>query len=200
MRRFLPLTLILAGLALPGLADAPPSGGGAPVGSVTTAGPAGVYVVTVNAPRGVRVHQTPTSVTFDWSGVDPSPTPTPEPGPTPDPGPTPTPVWGPVARVIVLYESSTLTGREPFCSQDCRVSLDTMPKDSKGLPSWRIWDKDVSNNLPEWSDALAKAKADFGASTEPKLYAFDTSGRMKVEPIPASMTTSQFNLLVGGLK
>jgi hypothetical protein len=194
--RILPVLMLLSlVLALPGRADGPPSGGGGTsVGSVVTTGPAGVYQLTVTAPGGVKIYQTPTSVTYDWSGYTPVP-PTPEPDPIP-PNPS---EWGPISRVLILYETSTLTGREAICSQDIRTALDALPKDSKGLPQWRIWDRDLTTTLPDWIKPLEAARADYGSKSEPVLYAVDTVGRLKSIPIPAATTPAQLVEIIKGV-
>ena len=126
--------------------------------------------------------------------IPPIPAPTPIPNPTPMPPPVP--AWGPLTRIIVLYESSKLTGKEAFYAQPVRDALNqTAPADSTGTPSWRIWDKDMDvSREPEWADAFAKAKADFaaatagiagifGGSSDPVLYAFDAAGKLKSIPL-----------------
>jgi hypothetical protein len=108
MRRTFPVLMLLCTLlATPGRSDSPPSGGGAPAGSVVMAGPAGVYTLTISVPAGVKVHQTATSIVFDWSGQpDPFIPPDPDPPPTPDPTPTPV-VSGKLWSVLIFPNPQT---------------------------------------------------------------------------------------------
>jgi hypothetical protein len=134
--------------------------------------------------------------------VTPAPTPIPVPPPVPSPTPIPAPIpppvpeWGPLAKIIIMYESSKLTGYEVFYTQTVRDALNQIaPPDSTQTPSWRIWDQNVdASREPTWADAVTKAKADFAAlsfnivsvfsaSSDPILYAFDASGKMKSIPL-----------------
>jgi hypothetical protein len=175
----------------------------APASGAVLTGPAGNYTVT--APRPVRVIYGPSSITIDWTGgIDPVPPPIP-PGPTPEP-PTPEPpvpvAWGPLARVIVLYESSLMTGREPIYSAKVAEALSkACPPDADGRPAWRVWDKDLDvTKEPTWVDAMAKARAALGAEPGPVLYAFDSAGRVKPVPLPPSLTPTEAIAAIEGLK
>jgi hypothetical protein len=191
-RRVIPIAVLA--LALPawgqdGLRSPPASG-------AVLSGPAGNYTVT--APRPVRVIYGPSSVTIDWTGgIDPTPPPTP-PGPTPDPPTPPTPEppkpeWGPLARVIILYESTAMTGREPIYAAGLADALTkACPPDTDGRPAWRVWDRDLDvSKEPSWLDAMAKAKAALGTNAGPVLYAFDGQGRAKEIPLPATMAPAE---------
>lgn len=206
IRRHLP-RIALAWLALATLApaDAPLGLAPAPGSGAVLSGPAGNYTVT--APRPVRVIYGPSSITIDWTGgIDPTP-PTPiPPGPTPEPPPPepppvpPTPAWGPLARVIVLYESSAMTGREPIYSTTTSEALSAVcPPASDGRPAWRIWDKDLDvSKEPGWSDAMAKAKAGL-TGVGPVLFAFDSDGRVKEIPLPPTLTPADAAVAIRGL-
>jgi hypothetical protein len=171
----------------------------APASGAVLTGPAGNYTVT--APRPVRVIYGPSSITIDWTGgIDPVP-----PGPTPEP-PTPEPpvpiAWGPLARVIVLYESSLMTGREPIYSAKVADALSkACPPDADGRPAWRVWDKDLDvTKEPTWVDAMAKARAALGADPGPVLYAFDAAARVKAVGLPPSLTPAEAISAIEGLK
>jgi hypothetical protein len=189
--------LLLLAIPLPAGSQEPTLRAAPASGAVLT-GPAGNYTVT--APRPVRVIYGPSSITIDWTGgIDPVPPgPTPEP-PTPEP-PTPT-VWGPLARVIVLYESSLMTGREPIHSPTFAEALSAVcPPDTDGRPAWRIWDDDLDvSREVSWVDAMAKAKASF-APPGPILYAIDAAGRVKDIPLPPTMTPAEAVTAIKGLK
>lgn len=147
--------------------------------------PAGRYEFTAPAP--VRIESGPGWIRFVWDG---SPGPLPPippvpPGPTPDPDPTPLPVqWGPLARIIVVYESSNLTGRDVLMSTAFREALSTVaPKGADNRPLWRIWDKDLDvSREPEWVAAMAKAKAEFSGD-KPILFGVDDSLRVRAIPL-----------------
>lgn len=196
IRRRLPIT-IAAWLALAALATADaPTPRAAPASGAVLSGPAGVYAVTAPAP--VRVIYGPSSITIDWTGgIDPTPvpvppTPVPPDPPTPEPPPVPVPAWGPLARVIVLYESSLMTGREPIYATSVSEALSAAcPAGPDGRPSWRVWDKDLDvSKEPTWVDAMAKAKAAL-SGPGPVLFAFDDKGRVKEVPLPATMTPAE---------
>lgn len=201
-RRRLPLFLSLLILTLPAWGQ---DGGPrlAPASGAVLSGPAGNYTVTAPAP--VRVIYGPSSITIDWTGgIDPTPPPVP-PGPTPDPPTPPTPeppvpAWGPLARVIVLYESSAMTGREPIYSTTTSEALSAVcPNASDGRPAWRIWDKDLDvSKETTWVDAMAKAKAAF-TPPGPVLYAFDGAGRVKEIPLPPTLTPADAATAIKGL-
>ncbi len=204
-RRHLP-TILAAWLALAALAPADTPPRLPPASGAVLSGPAGDYTVT--APRPVRVIYGPSSVTLDWTGgIDPTPPPVP-PGPTPDPTPPPVPptpeppvpAWGPLARVIVLYESTAMTGREPIYSPVVSEALSAAcPPDADGRPAWRVWDKDLDvSKESTWVDAMAKAKAAF-TPPGPVLYAIDTTGRVKPLPLPATMTPVEAVTAIKGL-
>lgn len=176
----------------------------APASGAVLYGPAGNY--TVSSPRAARIIYGPSSVTIDWTGgIDPTPPPTP-PGPTPDPPPPPTPeppkpAWGPLARVLILYESSVMTGREPIYAASLAEALSkACPPDADGRPAWRVWDKDLdATKEPSWLDTMAKAKAAIGTGNGPVLFAFDATGRAKEIPLPASMTPAEAITAIQGL-
>jgi hypothetical protein len=127
---------------------------------------------------------------------DPSPTPGPTPGPTPDPTPTPIPTpvaaFGPLARVLILYETSSATGREPFYSLDFVESIGRIVPVEDGVPAYRCWDFDVdASRMPGWSGAKVKSSSMFNRADGPHLVAFDAEGRTRLIPIPVDMTPEQ---------
>ncbi len=157
--------------------------------------------VTVDVPDGAthRIEITgPVRYVYGPTGLaitfGPAPTPAP-PTPSPpapvDPAP-PTPVaWGPLERIVILYESSKLTGRESIYSLTLKDAVDAVvAKGKDGYPRWRSWDKDlaapdatVTAEAAEWGRALAQAKAAQGKADEPILHAFDAQGRIKSIPL-----------------
>lgn len=145
----------------------------------TVSGPAGTYTVQTQGPT--KIVWAANSVVISW-GVDPGPGPDPvDPPAPPDP---PKPAFGPPRLAIMVYESSALTGREPLYSDDVRAALSkAIPAGADGRPAWRVWDRDVNASLePAFTDAFAKAKADFGDGSAPRLYVFDAEGRMQAIP------------------
>ncbi len=123
--------------------------------------------------------------------VPPDPTPVPPIPPAPDP---PAPTWGPLDRIVILYESAKTTGREPIYSTAVRDSMSAAtPTDSGGLPRWRVWDKDAVVPAadhaappawsPEWAAALTKAKSLQAGAETVNLYAFDAAGEVKTVPL-----------------
>lgn len=140
-----------------------------------------------------RIVYTGSSVWITF-GTSPSPTPAP---PTPAPAPEPLPpapvAWGPLERIVVLYESSKLTGRESIASltvRDAMTAVTTREDGPQKLPRWRVWDKDldapdatVTVERVDWSDALSDAKHAQGDSTDVILHAFDAKGRIKSIPL-----------------
>ena len=110
----------------------------------------------------------------------PAPPPPPVPPTPPTPPPTPDPPKPDVVgnlRVLMLYESSgAMTQEQRYTFYSTAKLLpylnDKCLKDTQGVPSWRFWDKDVnlSKETPEWTDAMAKAKAD--AKALPKVVVF----------------------------
>lgn len=140
------------------------------------------------------------------AGVDPGPTPTPTPAPTPTPTPTPTPeppvpAWGPLARILILYESEKLTGREAFYSTDVTDALSRVaPVGSDGRPAWRIWDDDLpTDGEPSWADAMARARAAFTDPSVPVLVAFDQQGRTKPYQLSSYATPELMVTLINSL-
>lgn len=143
-----------------------------------------------------RVHYSGRSVTIDFN-ADPFPPPPIPPGPTPVDPPVPVdppkpvdppaPAWGPLDRILILYETSKATGREVIYSQAFQDAITAAaPKDAGGWPRWRVWDKDAAApdataaaESAEWSAMLAKAKANQGATPEPIMYARDAKGEIR---------------------
>lgn len=139
-----------------------------------------------------RVHYSGKSVTIDFN-PDPLPPPPIPPGPTPDPVPPtpppdpPKPAWGPLDRILILYETGKATGREVIYSQAFQDAITAAaPKDAGGWPRWRVWDKDAAApdataaaESAEWAAMLAKAKANQGATPEPVMYARDAKGEIR---------------------
>lgn len=148
----------------------------------TVVGPPGTYTVQTQAQTTVEYGQG--WVRISWTGGPLPPIP---PSPIPIPPPVPPVVeWGPLDRVVVMYESTKLTGREPFYSLAVVDALNqTAPADATTkVPSWRIWDKDVdASREPDWADAMTKAKGGFDAEKGPVLYAVDKQGRLKTIPL-----------------
>lgn len=146
-----------------------------------------------------RVHYSGKSVTIDFSPdpippppIPPGPQPPPDPKPTPDPPkPPPQPTWGPLDRILILYETSKATGREAIYSQAFQDALtEVAPKDAGGWPRWRVWDKDMTApdataavESAEWSAVLAKARPEHGDKPEPVMYARDAKGGVAVVPL-----------------
>lgn len=158
-------------------------------------------------PAGLDVAFLTVVVTSDAPTPGPAPTPAPTPTPpppTPEPTPPPPPVpaWGPLAAVLVLYESQSLTGREAFYSTDSTDALTaTVPVGPDGRPAWRIWDKDLDvSREPTWVDRMARAKADYTNPAAPKLFAFDAQNRVKGLDLPPATTPEQFVAIVAALK
>jgi hypothetical protein len=158
--------------------------------------PAGTYQVVSVGPTTIDqgVKDGRQYVTISWVAMPPSPTPTPTPTPTPGPTPTPTPPpneFGPLARILTIYESASLTGREPMYSSVVIDALNQVapPDQATKVPLWRNWDKDLdptaiaSSPDASWSEAWRKAKADFAAGPDPVMYAFDAQNRMKKLPL-----------------
>lgn len=136
----------------------------------------------------------------------PAPTPGPTP-PSPTPGPTPPapePEWGPLERVLILYETSKATTREPFYSLDFVRGVSQVVPVVDGEPGYRCWDWDqpLASNTPKgWLDARAAALAAVDRSKGPHLFAFDTRGRMRPPvPIPEGMTVDQLLAEIKTLK
>ena len=155
--------------------------------------PAATYQVVTTGPTTIvqETRDGRTIVTFSWAYIPPTPVP-PNPGPGPGPTPIPPPdVFGPLARVLTLYESTELTGRGPMYSMTVVDALnDTVPADaSTRVPNWRNWDRDLNPgastdpNISAWVDVWTKAKLDYAKKTEPIMYAFDEAGRMKQLPL-----------------
>lgn len=118
-----------------------------------------------------------------FTTISPTPPPVPVPPPVPpvpvpvppEPEPAPSPVGN--MQVILLYESAqnitaaqrsvifSTTSVVPYLEAHCLKGTD-------GRAGWRFWDKDtqVSATLPEWVDAMTKAKAD--PTPLPKLVVF----------------------------
>ena len=110
--------------------------------------------------------------------VDPTPNPV-DPPPTPTPTPTPVPAWGPLAKIVVLYEADALTGREPWYYPDF---LDVV--DGAVGKQGRVYiDRDLEVTRADWADLVARAKAEHKGSADPILYAFDDKGRIKAQPL-----------------
>ena len=150
--------------------------------SVVITGPAGRYEI--EAPAPVRIERGPGWVRIVWDG-SPIPIPPIPPGPGPNPDPTPIPAqWGPLARIIVVYESSNLTGRDVLMSTTFREALSkTAPNGADGRPLWRIWDKDLDvSREPEWVPAMEKARAEFSGD-KPILFGVDESLRLQSIPL-----------------
>ena len=159
--------------------------------------PPGVYTLKVHA-VGKNYRPIIINIPLIVEAVNPPLPPTPEPpnppgpGPTPKPPPAPTPTvdFGPVARVLILYESSDQSGLESYNSLYVRQALNELtPEDRYGtgpVEAWRVIDEDSDfgqGDYPQWSDALAKAKA--SGITLPAAFVFDTSGRMDAWPVPS---------------
>jgi hypothetical protein len=107
----------------------------------------------------------------------------------PKPDEPPQPVWGPLDKVVVIYESSKWTGKEPVNDVSVRDALSLIvPKGSDQRPQWRIWDQDEpGDRYPGWATALAKAREAFKAGPgTPILCAFDAQDRLKEPTMDAS--------------
>jgi hypothetical protein len=120
----------------------------------------------------------------------PAPTPTPPQPPRP-PEPPPAPAWGPLARIVVLYESSEVTGREPWYSQAVRDALNATAPVEAGYRAWRIFDRDLDvSGDPVWVAPTAAAKA-HGPNDVPTLFAFDARGQIRTLPMHAGVSPTQ---------
>jgi hypothetical protein len=126
------------------------------------------------------------------------PVPTPVDPPPVDPPPS---QWGPLARFLVLYESSKLTGRESFYAQDVIEALTATAPAENGHAGWRIWDKDLDAiREPAWLPAFEAAKADYVTATNPRLYAFDAQNRMQVVELNDGFSPEQVALTIRGFQ
>lgn len=139
-------------------------------------------------------------VTFEGAGPTP-PTPPVPPGPEPPvpPGPTPvpTPDFGPPARVLLLYETSEMTGREPFTGEEFRDSMISLV----GADGYRHWDYDIDPGLlPGWSEAKAEAMSEHGPAEGPAVFVWDKAGKMRVVEPAADQTTEAFVAAIKGGK
>ena len=144
----------------------------------TVVGPPGTYTVQTTSATTVDYGDGWVRISWDGGPLPPIPVP-----PVP-PGPTPTPVveWGPIDRILTLYESTKLTGREPFYSMTVIDAFNAVaPSDpATKVPNWRIWDKDLDvTREPAWGKLIAEARSGFNADNGPMLFAADTKGRVK---------------------
>lgn len=158
--------------------------GGEPV----VTGPPGRYTIRAHAIVGTAfedARQVEAALAIEITPrVGPSPTP---PGPNP---PTPGTI-GPVARIIVLYESASSDGDEPFrAMQVVQAMRDMVGVDSYPggvvIPSYRIWDDDTdASREPEAvRSAYGQAKASRANNDPATVYLFDAEGRMDSFPVP----------------
>lgn len=200
MRRILTALVFLA-LACPTLGQdasrpAPAGRADAPTPLMALA-PTGQYVLTL--PPSAVVTLSPGRIVVDLNGPAPQPTP---PGPTPTPTPvpvppSPTPVPPPVptpqakiSRVIVVYDplAPLPAGQTAISlSSEVRRWLDaTCDKSQDGRPAYRHWtsDVDVEDESADWREAWAAVKEDVAAGGLPKLYVFDSAGRVRKTSLP----------------
>lgn len=152
-------------------------------------GPPGEYEVIAGVVIAGRVVFLGHSFEVAGDTPDPTPTPTPTPGPTPDP-------MGPVERVLILYESSDLTGREPWTSAPVRDAIDAIVAedrypDGQVVEAARYVDDDVSfdRELEVWRsarrDAAAILKAE-PAATLPRVFVFHGGSGLRHFAAPAT--------------
>jgi hypothetical protein len=155
--------------------------------TVVVTGPPGRYTIRVDAILGSTFEDArPVSAALpvEIVGVTPRP-PAPGPGPTPPPtpAPEPTPEFGPLSRILILYESSRKTGREVYLDpmvRDTMTELAAKEPIASGMvrPLWRIWDQDLSPQFePGWSLLLEWAKLQPEFRTLPAAFLFDERGR-----------------------
>jgi hypothetical protein len=129
-------------------------------------------------------------VTIGSAQPQPQP-PQPQPPPVPPTPPPPVPTWGPLARILVLYESSEVTGREPWYAPEVRNALNETVPAENGYRAWRILDRDLDvSGDPPWVAPFAAAKA-HGPNDVPTLFAFDQAGRIKTLPMHAGVSPAQ---------
>lgn len=181
MRRFASIALVLL-LALPCLA-----------GDVVVDMGDGTAIVTLDG-RAIRLPLVRL--------VDPGPAPNPPtpPGPTPPVPPAPS-EWGPLERVLILYETSAATGREPFYSDAWVAEVGKLVKSVDGSAGYRCWDFDLDpGKLPGWVPFRAEAGKLWDKSKGPALFAFDAKGRAKVIPITPAETVESLLEKLRGLK
>ena len=137
-------------------------------------------VFRVKGPTRIQYTAKTVLLTLGPPGPAPTPNPTPTPPSPPEPPTPPEPAWGPLERIIIIGETSTFTGREPFYSQVVRDAMtEVVPKDASGVPQWRCWDKDTPAPDNEWAAFLAFVKEEYKRSgeTAPVLYAIDAQKR-----------------------
>jgi len=157
--------------------------------------PTGQYVLTL--PPSAVVTLSPGRITVDLNGPapqPPTPNPTPVPPspqpPTPQPTPTPTP-QARISRVLVVFDPERpITGGQTAISisSEVRRFLDaTCDKSQDGRPAYRFWttDIDVADEAVDWRDAWDAVKADVAVGGLPKVYVFDSAGKVRQAPLPA---------------
>lgn len=157
--------------------------------------PTGQYVLTL--PPSAVVTLSPGRIVVDLNGPapqPPSPTPTPVP-PSPTPTPTPTPVPTPqakISRVIVVYDPLAVltTGQTAIgmSSEVRRFLNDACDKSADGRPAYRFWttDIDTADESADWREAWSKVKGDVATGGLPKVYVFDSSGKVRQTPLPGT--------------
>lgn len=126
--------------------------------------------------------------------LPPTPGPGPGPTPTPTPGPEPAPDdLGPVERVMIVYESAELTGREPWTSLAVRERINAIvPEDrypdGQSVEAVRYVDDDVSfdRELPAWAEARRDAGAILQTAGIPRVFVFHEGGEVRHAEIPAT--------------
>lgn len=184
MRRSL-IGLILAA------ALAPAAHGQAVVVDVVDVSDGAVQRFEIAGPARISYTGSTVVITFGPAPAPPIPTPQPPQPNPPQPAPPVPAEWGPLERVVILFESAKLTGREAIYSGAVHDALKaTVPPDSTGRPRWRLWDKDSSApdatssvEAVDWSDALSDAKYAQKGSDDVILHAFDAKGRIKSIPL-----------------
>lgn len=157
--------------------------------------PGGQYVLTL--PPSAVVTLSPGRIVVDLNGPGPQPpTPTPTPTPTPvppPPTPTPNPVPTPqakISRVIVVYDPlAVLTAGQTaigISSEVRRFLNDACDKSADGRPAYRFWttDIDVADESADWREAWDKVKGDVATGGLPKVYVFDSAGKVRQTPLP----------------
>lgn len=130
-------------------------------------GPAGTYTVVVPDGMTPTITRTATSFIISWGPGPVPPVPPIPPVPPPPPPPGPAPIPSPGLRVLMIYESASLSTmpdaqRAILYDQGIRAYLDsTTPKGSDGkTPEYRIWDKDVNASGDDklWQTAFARPR------------------------------------------
>jgi len=155
--------------------------------------PTGQYVLTL--PPSAVVTLSPGRIVVDLNGPAPQPTPQPTPvppspqPPTPPPTPTPTP-QAKISRVLVVFDPlAPLPGGQTAIamSGDVRKYLDSAcDKSADGRPAYRFWttDIDTADESADWRAAWDQVRSDVTAGGLPKIYVFDSAGRVRQSPLP----------------